>query len=563
MIAVRKENFVTAPFLAGALLLLCALTFYYFAIIRIDYFKTTLLDPAPIDSVEYFAQAKALLKDGSPSIRIGYDKLPSRYPVGYPALMLPWLKVLPEATSILAPFRTNQSLGLLLLLAVFGFYTYLAKPLTGGFAALLLATLPGFFTFCRSSMSEISAAALFVLAFMFAYLGLEEQRRWKIYLSAIFLGLSLNIRAQSLFFAPLLLAMALFPAKGARLRWVFHCVAVAIVFALAASPALVLNTIQFHSPFKTGYDFWLPAKLIQKHVVFSPFYIPINAAILFMEFILHPQGYHVANIFGTGTSFVPPFILLICIGLFFVRLSRFVICGFLAGLSFLAVTMSYTYRLADVRFYLPLLILLVAVAVLPVMWAAKNLVAGKRILSALAIFVLFAAACLGFPSRSGYNTRQINRSQAWDALHFTIPPLQSMKFLAQKRFLEIVGDQPGIVLSDINPVYLSALLPDAFVAAPIDGKHNYRFSTIWHYDQPEAFALVKRGLDQSLPVYALFVSREEMMAQQSRLPVVPGYQWTIIDNLDPNAVILKLALTVTEERACYQPSAIRVSFPKH
>ena len=98
-------------------------------------------------------------------------------------------------------------------------------PLTGGFAALLLATLPGFFTFCRSSMSEISACALIVLAFMFAYLGLEEERRWKIYLSAIFLGLSLNVRPQALFFAPLLLAMALFPNQGRHLSWLLHCVA--------------------------------------------------------------------------------------------------------------------------------------------------------------------------------------------------------------------------------------------------------------------------------------------------------------------------------------------------
>ena len=91
------------------------------------------------------------------------------------------------------------------------FYSYLKMPLTGGFAALLLATMPGFFTFCRSSLSEISASTLIALAFMFAYLGLKQERRWKIYLSAIFLGLSLNVRVQSFFFAPLLLAMALIP----------------------------------------------------------------------------------------------------------------------------------------------------------------------------------------------------------------------------------------------------------------------------------------------------------------------------------------------------------------
>src|SRR5438094_2931816 len=230
---VIKANFTTVPFAGGALLFLCALTFYYFAVLRIDYRKTTLLDLGPHpDATEYFAQAKALQRDGWPSIQIGYEKLPSRYPFGYPALMLPWLKILPEADAVLAPFRTSQTMGVSLLLAVFGFYAYLAMPLTGGVAVLLLATLPGFFTFCRSSLSEVSASLLVVLAFMFGYLGVKEERRWKIYLSAFLLGLSLNVRLQSLFFAPVLLAMAVFPKRGMRLRWLLHCAALPVVFVL-------------------------------------------------------------------------------------------------------------------------------------------------------------------------------------------------------------------------------------------------------------------------------------------------------------------------------------------
>src|SRR5437667_8138506 len=256
MLMIKIAN---AQFLVCALLLLCALTFYYFAVLRIDYSKTMLLDLGPYpDATEYFAQAKALRREGWPSIQIGYDKLPSRFPFGYPVLMLPWLKILPGADAVLAPFRTNQTIGLLLLLAVFAFYAYLAMPLTGGFAVLLLATLPGFFTFCRSSLSEVSASLLIVLAFMFAYLGVREERRWKIYLSAVLLGLSLNVRLQSLFFAPLLLAMDLFPRIGMSWRWFLHCVAIPVVFVLAATPTLILNTIHFHSPLKTGYDFWAP-----------------------------------------------------------------------------------------------------------------------------------------------------------------------------------------------------------------------------------------------------------------------------------------------------------------
>ena len=537
---------VNAQFLAGVSLLLCALTFYYFAVLRTDYSKTTLLDLGPYpDATEYFAQAKALRRDGWPSIQIGYDKLPSRYPFGYPAMVLPWLKILSGRDSVLAPFRTNQTLGLLLLLAVFAFYAYLAVPLTGGFAALLLATLPGFFTFCRSSLSEVSASLLIVLAFMFAYLGVKEERRWKIYLSAVLLGLSLNVRLQSLFFAPVLLAMAVFPMRGMRLRWLLHCAALPVVFVLAASPTLVFNTIQFHSPLKTGYDFWAPY-FSMKHLLFCLRYIPRNALMLWNQATVQPHGYDAANIFGTGTSFVPAFILLTCTGFFLIRLSWFVGCAFLAGLSSFTASLCYLFG-RDGRFYLPVLILLVAVAVLPVAWAANNLVARKRILAALAVFILFAAACLGYPSRSGYNTHGINRSQAWDALHFITPPRQSIQFVAQRQFARVLKRQPGILLSDIDPVYLNALLPRSFVAAPIDGKHNYKWSYTWRYDRPQALALVERGLKQPLPVYALFVSGDEMTTKQSRLPAVPGYEWHLLDNSHGKAAILKLAPVGSDE----------------
>lgn len=540
MTDVSHKGFATGSFFAGALLLLCALTFYYFAVLRIDYSKTTLLDLAPHpDATEYFAQAKALYRDRWPSIQIGYEKLPSKYPFGYPVLMLPWLKILPEADAVLAPFRTSQTMGLLLILAVFAFYAYLAMPLTGGFAVLLLATLPDFFTFCRASLSEVSASLLILLAFIFAYLGVKEERRWKIYLSAVLLGLSLNIRIQSLFFAPLLLTTALFPRRGTPWRWFLHCAAIPVVFMLAASPTLILNTIQFHSPLKTGYDLWEPY-FSEKHLRFRLRYIPTNAATLWRELTLQPRGYYAANIFGTGTSFVPAFVVLVCTGLFFIRLNRLVGCAFLAGLSSFAVTLSYLFG-GDGRFYLLLLILLIAVAVLPVTWAANNIVSGKRIVSVATVSILFAAACLGYPSRSGYNTRGIGRSQAWDALHFATSPSQSVKLLAQKDFATRLSSQPGIVLSDIDPVYLNCLLPRSFVAAPIDGKHHYKWSYRWRYDQPQALALVEHGLHENQTVYALFLSKREMEDKMVRLPHVDGYEWVLAEDPTPEATILKLS----------------------
>src|SRR5262249_23440320 len=149
-------------------------------------------------------------------------------------------------------------------------------------------------------------------------------------------------------------------------------------------------------------------------------------------------------------------------------------------------------------------------------WAANNVFTGKRTIIALAVLILFATACLGYPSRIGYNISGIGRSQALDALHFSISRRKPTQFIAQRYFGRRFQREPGIVLSDIDPVYLNALLPGRLVAAPIDGKHHYKWSYTWRYDQPQALALVQRGLAESLPVYALFVSKQEMEENTGR-----------------------------------------------
>ena len=469
MESASRTDFAITRFVVGAVLLLLALTFYYFAVLNVDYYKTGLLDLGWSDPSLYFAQAKAMMKDGYPYLNFGYQKMPSMYPPGYPALMLPWLKVLPDADSILAPFRTNQTIGLLLLLTTFGFYSYLEMPLTSGFAALLVATLPVFFTFCRSPLSEISASALIVLAFMFAYLGLKEERRWKIYLSAIFLGLSLDIRVQSLFFAPLLLAMALFPSKGRRLRWFLHCFGIMAVFTLAASPSLVLNTIQFHSPFKTGYDFWLTAgftvDLPVRSTIFSPRHVPGSAAILWRELTLHPKTWSPARYLGTGTPFVAPFVILVCVGLFFIRLNRFVICAFLAGLSFFTLTSSMVPDFASMRSLPATANPLSRGCRFTCEMGSRKSFCGKtsrrfsgnfrsicRGLSGIP--VAFALQHDPRPLASGSQTES-NRLQALEALHFPTPPRESPWLMAERHFVEMFGREPGIILANISPVYLN------------------------------------------------------------------------------------------------------------
>jgi hypothetical protein len=105
----------------------------------------------------------------------------------------------------------------------------------------------------------------------------------------------------------------------------------------------------------------------------------------------------------------------------------------------------------------------------------------------------------------------------------------------------MVGRQPGIILTDINPLFLNAVLPDPFVAAHLDGERYVKFRHVVTYDRAGALALVKRGLDQSRPVYALFLSQKEMEEKAGRLPQVDGYEWVVADNLPAKAVILKLS----------------------
>ena len=528
-------------FATGVLCFVLSLFFYYDTVLRVQFKRTHLLDLGPYpDAVEYFAQANSILKEGAPTIQIGYERLPSRYPPGYPVLMIPWLRFLPH-NGILAPFRTNQTIGALLLTGSFILYFAIGRPLAGGLAALLLATQPAFISFSRSSMSDLTGAAAAVLAFVLVYLGLRRERRWPIYCAAIVLGLSLCIRPQLVFFSPLLVAMALFPANVPWTRWLMHCCLVLAVFAVAASPYFILNTLEFGHPLKTGYEFWVPA-LEDKQAAFSLHNVPSQLALMWSEITASWDQFRVANLFGTGTYVVPAFILLSAFGLPFVRVRRFEISAFLAGIVYVTATVTYAY--VEGRFYMPVLFLLVALAVLPAEWAVAQALNGCFSIWSVGVLAVFLFSCIGYPSQSGFKPKN-GRSQAWDALHYANGNGKSPRYEAQKEFIRIFRDAPGIVLSDIDPPYLNALLPKPFVAAPIDGKHNYCYSRLWHYGNATAVQLVANGLGRATPVYALLLPSKDVDQDIKRLPLIQGYTWKRTNEADTAAVIVTLTKDTT------------------
>jgi hypothetical protein len=520
----------------GILCFVLSLSLYYGTVLRVQLKRTDLLDLGPYpDAVEYFAQANSLLKKGAPAIQIGYDRLPSRYPPGYPVLMIPWLKFLPH-NGILAPFRTNQTIGLLLLIGGFTFYFSIGRPLAGGLATVLLATQPAFISFSRSSMSDLSAAAIAVLAFALVYFGFSRMRRGAIYCAAIVLGLSLCVRPQLLFISPLLIAMALFPARDSWPKWIMHCCLVLVVFAAASAPYFIFNTLEFGHPLKTGYDFWVPA-WTENQKLFSVRNVPVQLVMIWSEITANWDQYRVANIFGTGTYVVPAFICLTAIGVAFIRVTRFVLSAFLAGITYFIATLTYAF--VDGRFYLPIFFLLVALAVLPAEWALSQPFKLRFSISLVAVLMIFLLSCIGYPSQSGFKPKR-NRSQAWDALQYANNKERSPRYEAQQEFSRFFRDAPGVVLSDIDPPYLNALLPEAFVAAPIDNQHNYCYSRLWHYGNAEATRLVQSGLDHATPVYALLLPSKHDDQDVQRLPSIQGYSWRRNEKSSTRTVIMTL-----------------------
>jgi len=330
-----------------------------------------------------------------------------------------------------------------------------------------------------------------------------------------------------------------------------HCCVALVVFAVAASPYFILNTLEFGHPLKTGYEFWVPA-LADKQAAFSFHNVPSQVSFIWSEITASWDQFRVANLFGTGTYVVPVFIFLSALGLAFVRVQRFEISALLAGIVYIMATVTYAY--VEGRFYIPLFLLLVPLAVLPPEWAVGHVLKKRFSILSVGVLAVFLLSCIGYPSQSGFEPKS-NRSQAWDALHYRDRKGKSRWYEAQKELARTFKDEPGIVLSDIDPAYLNALLPKPFVAAPIDGNHDYSYSQLWHYGKPEAVQLVANALARATPVYALLLSSKDVDQDIKRLPVIQGHSWKRSNRTDTAAVIMtftKDAAALTSEPAFAQ-----------
>jgi len=277
--------------------------------------------------------------------------------------------------------------------------------------------------------------------------------------------------------------------------------------------------------------------LADKQAAFSLHNVPPQVAMIWSEITVSWDQFRVANLFGAGTYVVPAFIFLSVLGLAFVRMRAFEISAFLAGTVYIVATLAFSW--VEGRFYVPVFLLLVGLAVLAPEWAVGQAFKGRFSIWGVGVLAVFLLSCIGYPSQSGFKPKS-GRSQAWDAFHYPLGNGISPRYEAQKEFIRIVRDAPGLVLSDIDAPYLNALLPKPFVAAPIDDHHYYSYSRVWHYGKAEAIRFIQSGLDHATPVYALLVPSIDDDHAIQRLPLIQGYSWKRSKQSNVRVVIMTL-----------------------
>ncbi len=509
--------------------LLLALTFYRFAVLNVDFRKTALLDLAPWpDSIEYFAGATELADHHHFGLRFGGRLYPSRYPVGYPALMVPFLIASGAKERILAPFRVNQTVGLLLLLGFAAYYGLHRRPIAGAAVVALLATFPGFILLARSSLSDLSGAALLMAAAAACSVGIRRASALPLLLAAALLGLATNVRMQYCLLAPLLLAPAVVPSWS-PLRRVLAIMWSLVSFLAAAAPMLLINWKTFGSPLRNGYQYWLGRLGDVGFLAFySPRFFVSQVKYLWAEATLHQSIYNAGNLFGPGVYFTPPHLILILLSVFLVRPTRHRLL--IAGVTVLVLGFQLMFLFPDTRLFLPLFLLgFPAVAC-----AVERLTAPTDrglLWLKLPYGVLFLCAVQGFPSQSGKEFTSV-RAQIAELLRTDLLGKQSANYAAVTSLCRRINSDRVLVVSPIPTPYLQALLPRDWSAVPSSGNHSWRFSSHFQFGPAEIAAAIQQAVRVRRPVVFLAGNAPAGECETRDIPVPIGYHWQT-DQHDP------------------------------
>jgi 4-amino-4-deoxy-L-arabinose transferase-like glycosyltransferase len=504
------------PYLLALVSLLVCLAFYTLAVLRVDFRKTQLLDldPTP-DAVEYFAGAVSLYQRGNYAIRIGDQDLPPRYPPGYSLAMLPFIGLLGE-NAILAPFRVNQLLGLVLIIALFCYFYRSRRPLLAAVAVAVLVTLPGFILFARSSMSELLGAALILAAYYCCVRGLRDRNLLFFPVAGFTLGAAALVRYQLLLFSPLLLSV-FFVGGFSKSRRLLTFLLSGLSLTLVVIPMMLYNWVEFGSPALTGYDFWVPDQAAAGRA-FGLRFLATQLHLLWEEFSLTVRGSRAAYVFGLGYYYSPAFLLLCGLAIVWsIRTEKHRILLLPAAL-FVGGMLFYFWE--DPRLYFAAAILAV-----PLIALFLGAVFGGRPTMTplgwrLALVCLLVCALAGFPSRGGFPY-----SQTWALLGMDRLGARSPKYELVQSWRDHFGQASSLVISSMNPAYVSSLLGPGSIAVPQDQNNEYSLGRRIRYGKQSAMQAIGDAIGEARRVYYLTPDPSSEETVRALLPPPEGFDW--------------------------------------
>ncbi len=518
------KTLLGAPRTLGAVLLAAASIIFFLSVLRVDTSRTRFydMDPSP-DSDEYFASAVTLKEEGTFAIQLGGAFYPPRYPPGYSALMVPFFYL--PIPPVEVPFLVNRLLGAFLLLAGAFLLWRSGRPAEAGLFALLLASHPSFILLARSSMSELTSAALIFAGYWGMYLYLRRGSVVSGFLASLVLGLALSVKISNLFWLPILVvAPAAAPLPlGRRAR---HALIFVVSGLIAAAPLFAYNWHAFGSPLRTGYHLWVPYWADFTRAFGLKFVAP-QLAYWWKITTLGELRTTVAAYFGFGYYWAPSFAVLCLLAAVMrarVRWFRVMLAG---GFFYLAAMSCYFFE--DAR----LLFSLIPLATVAIAVTLRELAGSRRPWLAGLALVLLVCQVLSFPGRrirpELTNYLRASRIYGPATKYGLVQALESDR-----------GRRPTLLLTDLNPPYVYALMKGRRVVSFLFAEHDYRFNPDqFSYGEGKRRAQMGNALRLGWEIYGVSSGQRDGEFAEWVAPPA-GYRWVAVRRNQWNGQVARL-----------------------
>lgn len=422
-------------------------------------------DPLP-DAFEYALVASNIYNGIGPYITFNYNNIPSRYPIGYPLLIIPFFIILGNDISV--SYYASLTFGLLSIIFVYLIVQRLFQNDTISFlTTIFLALNPLIITFSGLTTSEISTVFFGLLSIYLAIVIQKTSKSHLFFLFGLSIGFSIVIRLTNLLFVIPILIYILESKKLKLFNSGFFLFIIGIVGCLLI--LIGYNYLYLGSPLKSGYDIYTPVTL------FSFSFLSGNAPEYFRSLFLSIGGKSIW-LNGPFYSFVIPIFFVIGI-VFLLKEKQKGLLLFGAGLIIIYFIFFSFYKYYDIRFFLPIFIIIFTSAAIGVTkisllfkWKARFM------------FILFVlmAYLTGVPdiksSPLNYITQNIIRKDL---------PANYVNVKEINEYIEKINTDahPYFIASSLNLAYHSYFSNGKYSVIPLDANQEYsrvpQFSNIF------------------------------------------------------------------------------------